>query len=77
VADGDGAEYFYGFFGAGVSQWYPPLWENSTPTKAEKTPDEGYHFEADMADKAIAFINRQKSSRLRHRRARTAWPQVR
>ena len=58
---GMGAEYFYGFFGAGVSQWYPPLWENSTPTKAEKTPDEGYHLEADMADKTIAFINRQKS----------------
>ena len=58
---GMGAEYFYGFFGAGVSQWYPPLWENTTPTKAEKTPDEGYHLEADMADKTIAFINRQKS----------------
>ena len=58
---GMGAEYFYGFFGAGVSQWYPPLWENSTPTKADKTPDEGYHLEADMADKTIAFINRQKS----------------
>ena len=58
---GMGAEYFYGFFGPGVSQWYPPLWENTTPLRAPKTPEEGYHLEADMADKTIAFIQRQKS----------------
>jgi len=58
---GMGAEYFYGFFGPGVSQWYPPLWENTTPIKAPKTPAEGYHLEADMADKTITFIHRQRS----------------
>jgi len=58
---GMGAEYFYGFFGPGVSQWYPPLWENTTPLRAAKTPYQGYHLEADMADKTIAFIQRQKS----------------
>ena len=58
---GMGAEYFYGFFGAGVSQWHPPLWENTTPMEAPKTPEEGYHLEADMADKTIAWIERQKS----------------
>ncbi len=58
---GMGAEYFYGFFGAGVSQWYPPLWENTTPMRAPKTPEEGYHLEADMADKTIGWIQRQKS----------------
>ena len=26
---GMGTEYFYGFFGPGVSQWHPPLWENT------------------------------------------------
>jgi arylsulfatase A-like enzyme len=57
---GLGAEYFYGFHGPGVSQWYPPLWENTTPVRAPRTP-EGYHLEADMADKTIAFIQRQKS----------------
>ena len=56
-----GAEYFYGFFGAGVSQWYPPLWENTTPLRPPKTPEEGYHLEADMADKTVAWIQRQKS----------------
>ena len=58
---GMGAEYFYGFFGPGVSQWYPPLWENTTPIRAPKTPEEGYHLEADMADQTVAFIQRQKS----------------
>ena len=58
---GMGAEYLYGFFGAGVSQWHPPLWENTTPVRAPKTPEEGYHLEADMADKTVAWIQRQKS----------------
>ncbi len=58
---GMGAEYFYGFFGPGVSQWYPPLWENTTPVRAPKTPEEGYHLEADMADKTIGWIQRQRS----------------
>lgn len=58
---GMGAEYFYGLFGPGVSQWYPPLWENTTPVRAPKTPEEGYHLEADMADKTIGWIQRQRS----------------
>ena len=56
-----GAEYFYGFFGPGVSQWHPPLWENTTPLEAPRTPEEGYHLEADMADRTIAWIEREKS----------------
>lgn len=58
---GMGAEYFYGFFGPGVSQWNPPLWEGTTPKQAPKTPEEGYHLEADMADKTIEWIRREKS----------------
>ena len=58
---GMGTDYFYGFFGPGVSQWNPPLWENSTPLQAPATPEEGYHLEADMADKTITWITRQKS----------------
>lgn len=58
---GMGCEYLYGFFGPGVSQWHPPLWENTTPIHPPKTPEEGYHLEADMADKTVAFIQRQKS----------------
>ncbi|WP_329002987.1 arylsulfatase [Kribbella sp. NBC_00709] len=58
---GMGAEYFYGFFGPGVSQWHPPLWENSTPLQPPRTPEEGYHLEADMADHTIGWIQRQQS----------------
>ncbi|MFI6826472.1 arylsulfatase [Kribbella sp. NPDC050241] len=58
---GMGAEYFYGFFGPGVSQWHPPLWENGTPLEPPRTPEEGYHLEADMADRTIGWIQRQKS----------------
>ncbi|MGI9272277.1 MAG: arylsulfatase [Woeseiaceae bacterium] len=56
-----GADYFYGFFGPGVSQWYPPLWENTRPVRPPKTPEEGYIFEADMADKAIGFIQQNRT----------------
>ena len=54
-----GFDYFYGFFGAGANQWYTPIWENTSPVRPSKTPEEGYHFEADMADKAIRWIQQQ------------------
>ena len=57
-----GAEYFYGFFGAGVTQYYTPLWRNHTPVRPPKTPEEGYIFDDDMANEAIAWIRRQKST---------------
>jgi Sulfatase len=44
-----------------VSQWHPPLWENTTPLEAPRTPEEGYHLEADMAGRTIAWIDREKS----------------
>ncbi len=56
-----GAEYFYGFFGPGVSQWYTPLWRNHTPVWPPKTPEEGYIFDDDMANEAIGWIDQQKS----------------
>ncbi|MFQ5546626.1 MAG: sulfatase-like hydrolase/transferase, partial [Acidiferrobacterales bacterium] len=59
--NGLGAEYSYGFFGPGVSQWYPPVWENTTPVRPPKTPEQGYHLEADSADKTIDWIRRQES----------------
>ena len=59
-----GRRYFYGFFGPGVSQWYPPLWENTTPIRAPKRPEAGYHLEADTADQTAAF-NRGNSRCIR------------
>jgi arylsulfatase A-like enzyme len=58
---GGGFEYFYGFIGGEANQWYPTLYEGTTPVEPEKTPEEGYHLVEDMTDKAIAWIGQQKA----------------
>ena len=58
---GGGFEYFYGFIGGETSQWYPAIYEGTTPVEPEKTPEEGYHFTEDMTNKAIKWIRQQKS----------------
>jgi arylsulfatase A-like enzyme len=57
---GGGFEYFYGFIGGECNQWYPALFEGTTPIEVEKTPEEGYHLMEDMTDKAIKWIGQQK-----------------
>ena len=58
---GGGFEYFYGFIGGEANQWYPTLYEGTTPVEPKKTPEEGYHFMEDMTDKAMAWIAQQKA----------------
>jgi arylsulfatase len=58
---GGGFEYFYGFIGGEAHQWYPSLFEGTTPIEVKRTPEEGYHFMADMTDKAIAWIGQQRA----------------
>jgi arylsulfatase A-like enzyme len=58
---GGGFEYFYGFIGGETNQYYPALFEGTTPTEPEKTPEQGYHFTEDMTDKAIKWIRSQKA----------------
>jgi len=58
---GGGFEYFYGFIGGEANQWYPTLYEGTTPVENKKTPEQGYHFMEDMATKAIKWIGQQKS----------------
>ncbi len=58
---GGGFEYFYGFIGGEAHQWYPSLYEGTTPIEVKKTPEEGYHFMEDMTDKAIGWIGQQKA----------------
>ncbi len=58
---GGGFEYFYGFIGGEAHQWYPSLYEGTTPIEVKKTPEQGYHFMEDMTDKAIAWIGQQKA----------------
>jgi arylsulfatase A-like enzyme len=56
---GGGFEYFYGFLGGETNQWYPAIYENTTPVEPWGTPDQGYHFMDDMTDKAIAWTKQQ------------------
>jgi arylsulfatase A-like enzyme len=58
---GGGFEYFYGFIGGEAHQWYPSLYEGTSPIEVEKTPEEGYHFMEDMTDKTIGWIGQQKA----------------
>jgi len=58
---GGGFEYFYGFIGGEANQWYPTLYEGTTPVENKRTPEDGYHFMEDMTDKAIAWIGQQKA----------------
>jgi arylsulfatase A-like enzyme len=56
---GGGFEYFYGFIGGEANQWYPSLYEGTSPIEVTKTPEQGYHLMEDMTDKAIAWIGQQ------------------
>jgi arylsulfatase A-like enzyme len=58
---GGGFEYFYCFIGAEANQWYPSVYEGTTPIEIEQTPEEGYHFMEDMTDKAISWVSQQKA----------------
>jgi arylsulfatase A-like enzyme len=58
---GSGFEYFYGFIGGEAHQYYPAIYEGTIPVEPEKTPEEGYHFMADMTDKAITWVRQQKA----------------
>ncbi len=58
---GGGFEYFYGFIGGEAHQWYPSLYEGTTPVEAKKTPEEGYHLVEDMTEKAMNWIGQQKA----------------
>jgi arylsulfatase A-like enzyme len=58
---GGGFEHFYGFVGGETNQYYPALYEGTTPVEPPKTPEEGYHFTEDLTDRAMAWVRQQKS----------------
>jgi arylsulfatase len=58
---GGGFEYFYGFLGGEANQWYPTLFEGTTPVENKKTPEQGYHLMTDMTDKTIKWIAQEKA----------------
>jgi arylsulfatase len=58
---GGGFEYFSGFFGGETNQYYPALYDGTSPIEPEKTAEQGYHFTDDMTTKAINWIRQQKA----------------
>jgi arylsulfatase A-like enzyme len=58
---GRGFERFYGFLGAETNQWYPELVYDNHPVDPPEDPGHGYHFTADITDKAIEFIKDAKA----------------
>jgi arylsulfatase len=62
---GEGFERFYGFLGGAVHQWYPALFDGTTPVDPPSTPEEGYHLSQDIVDQAIGWIRNVRT--LHHR----------
>jgi arylsulfatase A-like enzyme len=58
---GSGFEYFYGFVGAEANQYYPGLYEGTSPIEPPTSPEEGYTLTEDLADRAITWVRQQKA----------------
>ncbi|MGO8749464.1 MAG: arylsulfatase [Thermoguttaceae bacterium] len=58
---GGGFEHFYGFFGAETDYYRPDLYQGTTPIEPPKTPEEGYHFDDDIATHTIEWVRQQKA----------------
>jgi arylsulfatase A-like enzyme len=58
---GGGFQHFYGFLGGETNQYYPSLYEGTTPIEPPAGPEDGYHLTEDLADRAIAWILQQQS----------------
>lgn len=58
---GLGFQHFYGFQGGETSQWEPQLFNDTTPVELTKKPSDGYQLNEDLVNKAIQWIDQQKS----------------
>lgn len=56
---GLGFDYFYGFNGGDTSQFEPILYEGHSLVPRSKDPN--YHLTTDLADHAIAWVNKEKA----------------
>jgi arylsulfatase len=54
-----GFDKFYGFIGGETDQWAPTVWDGMNKIQIEEKP--GYHFMTDMTDRAIEWVQSEKS----------------
>ncbi|MFO0886096.1 MAG: arylsulfatase [Pirellulales bacterium] len=59
---GQGFEYFYGFNQGETHQYYPIIYRNTTWVPQPKSPEQGYHFTADMTDEAIRWTQNVRAA---------------
>ncbi len=59
---GLGFDYFYGFNQGETHQFYPVIYRNTAWVPQPKTPEQGYHFTADMTDEAIAWTRNVRAA---------------
>jgi arylsulfatase len=59
---GLGFDYFYGFNQGETHQYYPVIYRNTTWVPQPKTPEQGYHFTADMTDEAITWTRNVRAA---------------
>ena len=59
---GLGFDYFYGFNQGETHQYYPTLYRNTVMVPQPKSPEEGYHFTADMTDETIQWIQNTRAA---------------
>jgi arylsulfatase len=59
---GQGFEYFYGFNQGETNLFHPTIYRNTVPVPQPKSPEEGYHFLADMTDEAIAWTSNVRAA---------------
>ena len=56
-----GFERYYGFLGGKTNQWSPTLVHDNHYIDPPRRPEEGYHLNADLADRAMEYITDLRS----------------
>ena len=59
---GVGFQRYYGFLNGETNQWTPNLVRDQQHVEPPRTPDEGYHLDADLADEAIAQLRELRNT---------------
>src|SRR4029078_907803 len=58
---GSGFEHFFGFIGGENNQYYPALYDGTTPVAPDRTQEKGHPRGADLPDKSMEWIRQQKA----------------
>jgi arylsulfatase A-like enzyme len=59
---GVGFDRYYGFLNGETNQWTPNLVRDTNHIEPPRTPHDGYHLDADLADHAIAYLHELRLS---------------